>query len=120
MIYFPRCCPFCGAHANPVERPNPLSRWRWSVDCTKCGCSGPVEAAEMSAVIAWNSDFHTWKPICDAPQDRYIWVWCPPYSGLSELISLCHYHPDAGFCVDELRYPELWKDVIRPSSPIRV
>lgn len=50
-------CPFCGATAKIVERGNPMSKWRWSVDCTSttCGMSGPVEDSELRAVTAWNA-----------------------------------------------------------------
>lgn len=49
-------CPFCGSAAKAVERNNPMSKWRWSVDCasTTCGVSGPVEATKFEAVEAWN------------------------------------------------------------------
>lgn len=46
-----------------------------------------------------------------APKDREIFVYCPPMHGLSELISRSKWHPDAGFCVDELRTPVLWWDI---------
>lgn len=50
-------CPFCGSEAKPMERHNPLSKWRWSVDCTssRCAMSGPVEATQADAVTEWNS-----------------------------------------------------------------
>ena len=50
-----------------------------------------------------------WQPISRAPRDREIEVLCPPREGLPELISKCLWHPDAGFCVDELREPTHWR-----------
>lgn len=49
-------CPFCSAPAKAIERSNPMSKWRWSVDCTSttCGMSGPVEDSKQRAVQAWN------------------------------------------------------------------
>ena len=49
-------CPFCDNAARAVERDNPMSKWRWSVDCVSatCGMSGPVEATKSEAVEAWN------------------------------------------------------------------
>lgn len=46
-------CPFCGSSAKPFERHNPMSKWRWSVDCDTCGMSGPVEATKADAITAW-------------------------------------------------------------------
>lgn len=47
-----------------------------------------------------------WKPIESAPTDgTLILVWCASRDGLPAMYSLCRYHPDGGFCVDELRYP---------------
>lgn len=50
-------CPFCGGEGNVIERINPMSKWRWSVDCTTttCGMSGPVEANKADAIAAWNT-----------------------------------------------------------------
>jgi len=59
-----------------------------------------------------------WKPIESAPRDGTpIWVWAPPAHGLSAMHSLCAYHPDAGFCIDELRDPTHWRPLpIPPQS----
>jgi len=50
-------CPFCGAGGEIIERSNPMSRWRFSVDCDgiSCGVSGPVEASKSAAIAAWNT-----------------------------------------------------------------
>ena len=48
-------CPFCKSEAKHFERHNPMSKWRHSVDCEKCGASGPVEATKAEAISAWNT-----------------------------------------------------------------
>lgn len=52
-------CPFCGSQGEVVERHNPMSKWRWSVDCrsSTCGMSGPVEATKADAIAAWNKRY---------------------------------------------------------------
>ena len=49
-------CPFCQGAAEVIERENPMSKWRWSVDCasSQCGMSGPVTASKPDAISAWN------------------------------------------------------------------
>ena len=49
-------CPFCGGNGSLIERHNPMSKWRWSVDCdrTTCGMAGPVESSKAEAIAAWN------------------------------------------------------------------
>lgn len=50
-----------------------------------------------------------WQPIETAPRDgTEIVVWCDGVQDLPPLASLCAWHPDAGFCVDELREPKYW------------
>jgi hypothetical protein len=51
-----------------------------------------------------------WRSITTAPKDREIIVWAPAREGLPPIASLCRWHPDAGFCIDELRKPTLWMD----------
>jgi hypothetical protein len=55
-----------------------------------------------------------WHPIETAPHDRLIIVYCPPRDGLDEIVCLCQWHPDAGFCVDELRVETHWRPFNRP------
>lgn len=56
-----------------------------------------------------------WFPIASAYKDRAILVYCPPCEGLDELYSVCRWHPDAGFCVDEIRSPTHWRSL--PERP---
>lgn len=57
----------------------------------------------------------TWKSIEDAPRDELIEVFAPGGPcDLPDLVSLCQWHPDAGFCVCELREPTHWRPFVRP------
>lgn len=59
----------------------------------------------------------SWLPIECAPTDgREIVVYAPARDGLKELVSLCAYHPDAGFCIDEIRSPTHWQPFSRPKT----
>lgn len=57
-----------------------------------------------------------WEPIETAPKDRPIRLFAPGVSDrwegdLGDLIAVCRWHPDAGFCVCELREPTHWQEV---------
>jgi len=52
-----------------------------------------------------------WLSIEDAPRDRDILVYAPPYQDLRALQSVCKWHESAGFCIDELRQPTLYKEL---------
>jgi Lar family restriction alleviation protein len=84
-------CPFCRGEAEALERHNPMSKWRWSVDCksSTCGMSGPVEASRTEAIIAWNT-----RPSptdADAPE------------GLAGEDDLCDDCPPVGYPTDKTR-----------------
>lgn len=51
-----------------------------------------------------------WQPMATAPQNREIEVYCPAREGLPPMISLCQWHPDAGFTVCEIRHPTHWRE----------
>ena len=62
-----------------------------------------------------------WQPIETAPKDETIIVFAPGEkddfpSPLPDLVSLCRWHPDAGFCVCELREVTHWMPFKQPSS----
>lgn len=58
-----------------------------------------------------------WLPIDTAPRDgRTIVVYAPARDGLGDLVSLCRWHADAGFCVDELREATHWQPFCPPKS----
>jgi hypothetical protein len=45
-----------------------------------------------------------------APHDRPVVIYAPPREDLPEFAGMCEWHPDAGFCVCELREPTYWMD----------
>lgn len=57
----------------------------------------------------------SWQPIETAPRDgTLILVWAPGKYDLPPLYSLCAYHADAGFTIDELREPSHWMKLQEP------
>ena len=57
-----------------------------------------------------------WRPIDTAPTDGTpVLVYAPEYGGLPELMSVCQWHADAGWCIDELRQPTDWMPM--PAAP---
>lgn len=56
-----------------------------------------------------------WRDIESAPKDRWIIVYAAPAHGLPGFVTPCLWHPDGGFCVDELRNATLWQDL--PAAP---
>lgn len=52
-------CPFCGAtDGDSPEGPMSLAvdkTGEWSVDCLKCGATGPPATTAPEAIIFWNS-----------------------------------------------------------------
>lgn len=67
-------CPFCGCEGEVIERHNPMSKWRWSVDCggSTCGASGPVEASKADATAAWNTRTPPPTPPSDEARAREV------------------------------------------------
>jgi hypothetical protein len=56
-----------------------------------------------------------WLPIESAPRDgTEIAVYAPARHGLQSMVSKCAWHPDAGFCIDELREPTHWQPLPPP------
>lgn len=50
-------------------------------------------------------------PILIAPRDRKIWCYTAAAHGLQSFESECEWHPDSGFCTDELRNATHWKEL---------
>lgn len=56
-----------------------------------------------------------WMPIETAPRDGSAFLaYTAAAHGLPPFVSLCKWHPDAGFCTDELRNVTHW----RPLPPL--
>jgi hypothetical protein len=57
-----------------------------------------------------------WRPIETAPKDgATLLAYASPAHGLDGFQTLCSWHPDAGFCVDELREATHWMPL--PPAP---
>jgi hypothetical protein len=58
-----------------------------------------------------------WQPIETAPQDgRAVLLWAPATEGLTPLYSVATWHPDAGWCIDELRAATHWRPLPAPPT----
>ena len=58
-----------------------------------------------------------WKPIKTAPVDgRSVLVYAAPRDGLRGFVTVTSYHPDAGWCVDELCEVTHWMSLPPPPS----
>lgn len=56
-----------------------------------------------------------WNPIETAPTDgTEVWVYVAPRDGLKGFQCVCAYHPDAGWCADELREVTHWMPLPEP------
>lgn len=56
-----------------------------------------------------------WNPIETAPKDgTEVWVYVAPREGLRGFQCVCAYHPDAGWCADELREVTHWMPLPEP------
>lgn len=64
-----------------------------------------------------DADDGRWQPIGTAPKDgTLLLVWAPGVEGLNAIFSLCAWHDEAGFCIDELRQPTHWMPLPEPPS----
>lgn len=60
-------------------------------------------------------DISRWEDISTAPRDgTEVWGYAPPAHGLEPLQGWCAYHPDAGWCIDELRDITHWRPLPPP------
>lgn len=69
-----------------------------------------LKAADRRRNMSQDKAGAEWQPIETAPKDRLIEVFASEYEGLNAMISLCQWHPDAGFCVCELRTASHWRE----------
>jgi hypothetical protein len=70
---------------------------------------------KLDAMTAERDALRTWHPIETAPRDgTLILVYAPSKHGLPAMFSMCAWHPDAGFCIDELREPSHWMKCPNP------
>lgn len=90
-----------------------------------CGATGPIRSPEAAAIAAWNRRADDWQPIETAPRDGtevlvYATMpdhlqWADPDKQLRPVTRVTAWHPDAGWCVDELREASHWRPL--PKGP---
>lgn len=104
-------CPFCGSEEITISTTTHLT-----FTCLNCSCR-----LHGKANSAWNTraasrlsrrptEPEAGQSMDSAPKDRSILVWAPTREGLPAMFAICKWHPDAGFCIDELREPVMWWD----------
>lgn len=59
-----------------------------------------------------------WRPIEEAKEDQWVLIiaFAPAAHGLPAIVRPCQWHPDAGFCVDELRTVTHWMPLPEPPA----
>lgn len=66
-------------------------------------------AAQGFHLLSWNHD------MSQAPRDgTLILAYAPAAHGLDEIVRVCGWHPDAGFCICELREVTAWCHLMPP------
>lgn len=73
-------------------------------------------AGTMTSLPVWVQSW--WRPIETAPTDgTLILVFAPGGEfDLPDLQSVCAYHQDGGFCIDEMRHPTHWMPLPPPPA----
>lgn len=63
-------------------------------------------------------DCNQWREIESAPKNGTLFLAYAEAGqhDLPPLYSLCAWHPDAGFCIDELREPTHWMSLPKPPT----
>ena len=59
-----------------------------------------------------------WRPISEAVEDPTVTieVYAPDREGLGPIVTLCNWHPSAGWCIDELRDVTHWRPHVKPGG----
>jgi hypothetical protein len=84
--------------------------------CNCADCDGEERLAGEPSPTDGKAQEPAWRPIETAPTDgTLILVYAAEREGLPGFVTVCRYHPDGGFCVDELRVPTHWMPL--PKSP---
>lgn len=94
---------------------SPPIPWEGAIDgAMEAACK---EVKRLRARVAELEAAQTWQPIESAPKSQWTWaiVFAPGgQHGLPDIVCPCQWHPDAGFCVDELREPTHWLPLPAP------
>lgn len=118
-----RECPWCSVSPVVEMRDGNAYKQASRIVCMDCGAIGPNNS--LSAISAWNRRADDWQPIETAPRDGtevlvYATLpdhlqWADPDKQLRPVVRVTAWHPDAGWCVDELREATHWCP-LRPLS----
>lgn len=73
-------------------------------------------AASLRAILAVGFHVARWRPIAEAQEDptKFVNVYAAPRDGLPGFVTVGRWHPDAGWCVDELRKVTLYQPLPEP------
>ncbi len=111
----PPFCPKCatgGGRADTialVRRYNLRRRGDESLEMERPKVIGEALDAICDHAESMQNELLTMREIETAPKDgTEIVVYCPSAHGIRHMASICAWHADAGFCVDELREPTHW------------
>jgi len=117
-----RAPPTAGDVERMLEGFKAIHRWLSPSDRTfdelirAVGIADDIARAAIAATLSAAPSGDMWQPIKTAPTDgTEVLVYAPPREGLKEMRSVCAYHPDAGWCIDELREVTLWQPL--PTAP---
>lgn len=78
-----------------------------------CDCGFSARVVRLKRIILALQG--RWRPIETAPRDRVIEVYAPAREGFDPLVSICKWHPGAGFCIDEIRNATHWREHVPPA-----
>lgn len=84
-----------------------------------CPFNGEEANATIRALLArLDAAEGGWMPIESAPEDPdlLVEVYAPAREGLKAIVCACQWHPDAGHCVDEIRYVTHWRPLSHPKE----
>ncbi len=101
---------------NPLPEPSPteeqVERAIGFMGICRCEVCKERMRAALAAVLP---DAEGWRPVETAPKDgTVVLVYAPEREGLRSIICTCNYHPDGGWCVDELRFVTHWRPLPAP------
>lgn len=103
-------CPSC-------KQPKLYTKYFYVQACDNCRTVLRSEECTTVKVFEGTTLSSQWQPIETAPKDGTLFLAyaAAGQHDLPALYSLCAWHPDAGFCIDELREPTHWQPL--PQSP---
>lgn len=92
--------------------------WGTHVECVEHWIKYDLTRVESLAQLI--DGLTQWQDIATAAEDPnlLIEVYAPEREGLPPMVSLCRWHPDAGFCVCEIRNVTCWRRFSPPGETL--